>query len=83
VSCYWNRTTRTALKQPLELGPKGPGEKHEVKRIDVFPEYEEYLASYDFTDRLTNLNHYQRLFQEGRMSTGTTAYDLAAGFSRS
>jgi group II intron reverse transcriptase/maturase len=71
-----------ALKQPLELLSKDICEKHGVKRADVFPEYEECLASYDSMDRLTNLNNYQRLSQVGRISTGTTVYDDATEISK-
>jgi hypothetical protein len=72
--CVWGSMT---LKHPLELGPKGPSEKQEEKRIDVTPDYIKYPASYHSMDRLTNLIHYQRLSQKGHISTGATVYDKA------
>lgn len=65
------------IKHPQELGPKGPGEKHEEKRVDATPDCRKDLASYNSMDRLTNLIYYQRLSKQGRMSTGATAYEKA------
>ena len=63
-----------AIKHPLEPNFKEDGEKQGEKRIDVTPDYRKDCASYSFMDRLTNLNYYQRLSQEGHISTGASVY---------
>ncbi len=72
-----------ALKRLQEPYSKEEGEKHEGKRTEIATIYRKGLASYDSTDRLTNLIHYRELFQEGYISLVVTVYKYGTVASNS
>lgn len=64
------------LKHLSQLVGKSTGEKQRGKPSEGSTESRKAMASYKSMDRLTNLNHYLRLSQEGGIATEVTACRL-------